>query len=262
MNLLRFLIGWDNGKVGEGTPNIYSPRATCPVDCPLHNLCYPNSIWSKRAWDLHLPRNGISIGDLCNAIRDKFSSMWRYATAGDLPGNGKRINANMLRMIVSANKGKRGYTYTHYPVHETSNVSVEDASHNLKWIRYANDNGFTISLSANNPEEAVGLLRFGLPVVSIVPAYMLQSFMYKGIRFVPCPSMTKGIHCNRCGVCTRNCRNYILTFPAHGNGAKTISETIAYKGIPVKELQRQKAKWFRGYGTKALKTMLERRRVS
>jgi hypothetical protein len=74
--------------------------------------------------------------------------LWRHNVAGDLPGNGDKINATMLAELVTANRGKRGFTYTH------KHLSAE----NLTAIRAANRSDFTI-LSANTLEEADALAR-------------------------------------------------------------------------------------------------------
>ena len=58
------------------------------------------------------------------------------------------INPRMLAELVAANRGKRGFTYTHKP------PSQECAA-----IRRANRNGFTINLSADTLEEEDKLAR-------------------------------------------------------------------------------------------------------
>jgi hypothetical protein len=75
--------------------------------------------------------------------------IWRHNVAGDLPGNGDKINVQMLTELVEANRGKRGFTYTH------RHLSSED----LQAIRAANRSGFTINLSANTLDEADALAR-------------------------------------------------------------------------------------------------------
>ena len=71
------------------------------------------------------------------------------------------INPRMLAELVTANRGKRGFTYSH------RHASPE----NLAAIRDANRQGFTINLSASTLEEADALARKKAgPVVVILRA--------------------------------------------------------------------------------------------
>nr|WP_051237497.1 hypothetical protein [Ottowia thiooxydans] len=71
--------------------------------------------------------------------------LWRYGQAGDLPGDGVRIDADALEQIVHANRGRNGFAYTHY--------SPLDP-HNARAIAKANAQGLTINLSANTLAHA------------------------------------------------------------------------------------------------------------
>jgi len=99
--------------------------------------------------------------------------LWRHNEAGDLPGEGDDIDVPKLRALVQANRGKRGFTYTHKP--------VLDNPQNAVAIKCANQNGFTVNLSADSIEEglhgglyyrcgsfeAVGILRCVFAAISL-----------------------------------------------------------------------------------------------
>ena len=63
--------------------------------------------------------------------------LWRHDQAGDLPGFGNKIHARFMRELIKANKGKRGFTYTHKP------VDSRNATHrlNAKLVSESNANG-------------------------------------------------------------------------------------------------------------------------
>ena len=210
-----------NVKTGK-IPVTTSCRTTCPDTCPLKrdksgNGCYadggPLAIhWSKvTAGD-----RGGNLDSLCELIKAfKPDQLWRHNQAGDLPGTGNRINGAQLKQITAANNGKRGFTYTHKPT----------TAANLRHIARANNSGFTINLSANNPQHADRLLKHGLPVVTIMSGDHDQKggFTPAGNRIVTCPAAidnTNTINCENCGLCQHQNRNYVIGFPVHGSSHK------------------------------------------
>jgi hypothetical protein len=137
--------------------------------------------------------------------------LWRYAQAGDLPGVGERINMKMLRGLVRANKGKRGFTYTH----KTGCIR------NFELIEEATADGFTINLSANGLEHADILSILGGPVVTMIPLGSPISFKTKdGHTVRTCPAQYRGTTCEKCGLCAVADRKFIVGFLPHGSGKK------------------------------------------
>ncbi len=121
----------------------------------------------------------------------------------------------MLKQLVSANKGRRGFTYTHKPPTPT----------NLKHIRHANDNGFTINLSADSPAEADRLKALNAgPVVTVLPYDQKTNFRTDaGHLVVVCPAVIRdGVTCATCKLCAWKDREVIVGFPAHGSYFKRI----------------------------------------
>jgi hypothetical protein len=141
--------------------------------------------------------------------------LWRHNQAGDLPGLGEQIDTVALSQLVSANKGKRGWTYTHK--HSTGS--------NLDAIRNSNANGFTVNLSANNLQHADELADTNCgPVVVVLPSDQTTNTTTPGGRkVVICPAAIRdGITCASCGLCQRQ-RSSIIGFPAHGTSKRKAS---------------------------------------
>ena len=139
----HFNLKSGNKKLGL-IPVSTTERASCPPSCPLNDgSCYAISgYFISHHWkQVTNKTRGDNYGDfLARVSALKPETFWRHNQAGDLAGSGEAINFNKLKKLVNANKGKRGYTYTHK--HKNTD--------NYKKIKYANDNGFTVNLSADS----------------------------------------------------------------------------------------------------------------
>jgi hypothetical protein len=150
-------------------------------------------------------------------------TLWRHNQAGDLPGTGNAIDDVALQWLVSANKGKRGFTYTHKPMNVASNAES---------VAAANANGFTVNLSANTLAEADTLANdYSLPTVVVLPSTVSGNIKIetpKGRRVVVCPATYRDdVTCKSCGLCAVRDRKVIVGFPAHGaakNKASAITQ--------------------------------------
>jgi hypothetical protein len=147
--------------------------------------------------------------------------LWRHNQAGDLPGTDLAINGPQLASLVNANRGKRGFTYTHKPL----------TRENKAFIRHANRNGFTVNVSADSLAEADTKARANVgPVVCVLPAEMANERTFttpEGRKGVVCPAARadlEGISCATCQMCAIPTRKAIIGFPAHGAAAKTVSQ--------------------------------------
>ena len=232
-------------KLGS-IPATYSPRETCPDSCRYKdNGCYaesgntrlvhineredvPRWTWSE----LMLKIRGIMKG-----------SLWRFNIGGDLPGIGDFIIVRMVRDLISANVGKKGFTFTHKPV-----LGPQWAI-NRSIIKEANEKGFTINLSGDNFAHADQLaeLKIG-PVVMVLPRKYIRKTKKKtnglfaeslreyrerisqypmktpaGNKIVVCPAtFLEGMTCAKCQLCANISRKSIPGFPAHGARFKTV----------------------------------------
>lgn len=208
-----------------------SPRSTCPTICafrkggdhPLAGMCYAEYgalggfIWTTldRAAPGDKVLNGIRIYDFAELlfiIRSlEAGSLWRHNVAGDLPSNNKTtIDRTALRAITAANRGRRGFTFTHYDV--LNNLANRQA------IDEANQHGFRINLSANSLNHADELADLRIaPVTVILPTGTKENIKTpKGRTVVVCPiNTTPGTTCATCQLCSRT-RSTIIGFPATG----------------------------------------------
>lgn len=203
-----------NKKTGP-IPVSTSSEETCPPSCPLKKKgCYADGGPLAIHW------RKITAGERGDTWRDFVAKvkalprgqLWRHNQAGDLAGKGGRIDASKLRDLVSANRKKRGFTYTHKPMTAT----------NVELVREANAGGFTINLSANSVKHVDKLLEHGLPVVTVLPIDAPKvSTTPNGAKVVRCPA-TNGdrVTCSSCALCANSARDYVIGFPAHGSGAK------------------------------------------
>lgn len=140
--------------------------------------------------------------------------LWRHNEAGDLPNDGTgNIDADALQTLIDANKGRRGFTYTHHN---------PKRGQNLELIRWANLKGFTVNLSANNPAhaDAIANLRAGPVCVTVPEEYWAESntgTTPEGRTIVRCPAETTDrVTCKDCGYCQKGNRKGIVGFSFHG----------------------------------------------
>lgn len=160
-----------------------------------------------------------SFDDLLTRIRAlPRETAWRHNQAGDLPSQDRQnICRKTLRQLVAANRGRRGFTYTHFDVIENR--------HNRAAIADANRNGFTINLSGNSPAHADALADTDCgPVTTILPSDQLTNIKTPAGRpIVICPATTHpGVTCATCQLCARK-RDVVIGFPALGAGRRKIS---------------------------------------
>lgn len=210
-----------NTKTGP-IPVSTSSAGTCPDACPFKaSGCYAKSgplaiHWSKVTAGLR----GLEWTEFLNTVRSfADGQLWRHNQAGDLPGAGDKIDGKALAQLAKANKGKRGFTYTHKPA-----LTGQHAKQNLRAIRAANKAGFAINLSANSVAHADELATLGLPVAAVVPQSSPDRFSTPaGNRVIVCPAQrVAGISCNTCRLCAKGDRGFIVGFRPHGTGARKV----------------------------------------
>lgn len=203
----------ENGKLGP-MPTTISPKSTCPNSCPLKGAgCYAEV--GPLAWHWAKVDDGRRGGSWLAMVRQiamlPIGKLWRFNQAGDLPGHNELVNARMLKTLVRANQGKRGFTYTHKNV--LTNLVNRAA------IAFANLNGFTINLSGNNLEHADALKRLNIgPVVTILPeGVTTNTLTHDGHLVVVCPAQIREtVTCASCKLCAIPDRKVIIGFIAHG----------------------------------------------
>lgn len=227
---MKFLFTAISGNKKTGPiPVVTSSKLTCPDACAFKAKgCYA----SAGALNIHWSRltngeTGITWENLLSCIRKlRQGTLWRMNQAGDFQGENNLLNADKMRELVLANRGKKAISYSHYPVLDTQS---EHAPANRAIVKEANQKGFTINLSGNNIAHADKLIALKIaPVVCVVPSEVTKNFITPaGNRALICPaSIRENVNCAACGLCARANREYIICFPAHGN-AKRFVNTVA-----------------------------------
>lgn len=215
-----------NKKTGP-IPVSTTSKETCPNSCPYKNHgCYAETgviaIWWRKVSRGEI---GLNWNQFLNEIKKlHYGALWRHNQAGDLPGKGESIDAIKLAQLVMANRNRKGFTYTH---------KYTDKS-NLKLIRSANKNGFTINLSGNSLAHADELVKLKVgPVTCVLPSWINGNknrtiFTPKGNKVVICPATyMDNVTCASCRLCQRVDRSVIIGFPAHGIREAMVSNISA-----------------------------------
>ena len=143
---------------------------------------------------------GLSWDSFCAAVAQlPTGQVWRHNVQGDLPGDPLcfELDAEPLARLVRANRGKRGFAFTHFH---------PKVGHNAELIAAANAQGFTINLVADSLTEADELLRWKVaPVVVRVPEDSPPFQRTRaGNKVVVCPqSHRRGVTCATCQLCAQ-----------------------------------------------------------
>ena len=217
---VSFVLKSTNAKTGP-MPVSMTDAASCPEACTFKNAgCYAERLpWLRHHWS-RVPDRGLSWRQFCaHVIVLPHGQVWRYGEAGDLPGRGDALDVPALEMLVRANKGKRGHTFTHKPLRT---LAERDAVH------AANARGFTINLSADSLTSADELAELNVaPVAVVLPEDAPRGLTTPaGRKVVLCPYDTHLLPCSDCQLCTHPARKAIIGFRAHGQGKKVVSKLV------------------------------------
>ena len=213
-----------NPKVGNMAATT-STAKTCPTSCPFKdNGCYADSGPLKLHWDkVTREERGDDWATFIDKIKDlPTGSKWRHNQAGDLPGDMEKLDNEKCIELAKANKGKRGFTYTHY--------DVLDNFQNAITVNIMNHLGFTVNVSANNLEHADKLCDLNIaPVATVLPIDQTTNTVTpKGRKVVVCPATYKDdVSCASCMLCEKWDRNVVVGFPAHGTSKKKAAMVAA-----------------------------------
>lgn len=224
-HIVHFTRIANNAKTGP-IPVTTSSRSTCPPTCSFKdNGCYAENFPLSLHWSrVTAGERGVPWTDFVDEIsRLPKAQLWRHNQAGDLPGAGGVIDSAALRQLVKANRGRRGFTYTHY----------QPKGANLRALRHANKNGFTVNLSADSLTDADRLAPLGLPLVVVVPVGWQGKETPAGRKVTLCPAqhMTH-MNCAVCQLCQKADRHAIVAFEAHGARRATVERTVKSREDP------------------------------
>jgi hypothetical protein len=225
LKTLRFHLSRvsSNAKTGP-IPVSTSSKATCPT-CPfMGNGCYAASgplatIGSGHPWRTVARR---SLTSWLRSARYRLASYGvtiKPATCRTLPG---RISRRFIRGMTAANRGRRGFTYTHHDLTKGENLSL---------IRYANRNGFTVNVSTESEAAADRAIAAGLPAVIAVPSTETRTTWRTpdGNVVLVCPAQRSDTKtCSDCQLCSdKRGRRVVIAFVAHGTAKRKADQAIA-----------------------------------
>lgn len=215
-----------NAKTGP-MPVTTTSANSCPPDCRLkRNGCYAESGPLALHWRaVSKGGRGGSFDELLQNIATlRRHALWRHNQAGDLtPSSPGAFDGRLLMKLAIANRGRRGFTYTHYAPTAANGAA----------IRRANELGFTVNLSAETLAQADAHAELGIaPVVVILPGGTTKPMRTPGgSHVVVCPASLGNTDCLNCGICQQRDRVAIMGFPAHGSGAKHV-QGVFFGGRP------------------------------
>ena len=233
-----------------------STTNTCPPSCPVHpdsgGGCYDalgNGRFHRAKHDKGLYKS-TDLPTFTKRIESdpNWSSIWRYAEGGDLPGEGDRISLPDTMAIVEACNAsrRRPIIYTHKPIEGIHQRGTRaDRVHNRKALRalLAAADGFTVNISCETREQVQAAHALGLDAVLIVPTDAPRTDKTRAVPLVGCPNAfdarfqcgpTWGNGRKACGsgepLCIRKGRGFAVTFPAHGSKRVALSAMLISKG--------------------------------
>lgn len=202
-----------NKKTGP-IPVSTTSRDSCPSTCRLLGAgCYAENFPLVSHWN-KVDQRGMDAAIFLKEIkRLPKGQLWRHNQAGDMPSEDGIMDSTFLYSLISANKRKKGFTYTHHLLNPT----------NVNLIHYSNKNGFTINASTDNVTDGIAAYRMGLPTVTILPLDAPNEQIVDGVKIVACPAeKSKRVQCSNCALCQIPDREYIIGFRAHGTRARTV----------------------------------------
>ena len=221
----QFIKKSGNKKTGF-MPVTYNSAATCPDSCIFkNNGCYASAGFHTRLnWQAVTDgKRGGSFKELLNNIKALPPlTFWRAHIAGDIPANDRgEVSEVYINKVSEANKGRRGYTYSHHDI---------NIKNNSKLFKKANNKNFIINVSTESEQQADTAVNVHkLPAVMVVKSTEHRNAWTTagGNRVVVCPAQTAGRSCIDCQLCAdRPSPRLIIAFKAHGNAAKKINNIL------------------------------------
>ena len=224
INKMKFHFVKKSGNKKTGfMPVTYNSRLSCPNSCIFkNNGCYADNYHTRLNWDkVTSGERGGTFKELLNNIKAlKPGTIWRACVAGDIPSNNKgEISRTYIKGITEANKGLKGYTYTHNRL---------DIGENISLLKTANKKGFTVNISTETEAAADNAVLNSLPAVIVVKSTETRRswFTKNKNKILVCPAQTNGINCIDCQLCQSRPKNLIIAFLAHGNMSKLIDKIL------------------------------------
>jgi hypothetical protein len=213
-----------NTKTGPITTT-RTERASCPTTCPFYSAgCYATLGRERMQWDrLNRAETGVDWQEFVSQIRRIVPSgmLWRHNTAGDLPHNDGNIDYLKLKQLINANKGRKGFTYSHHILND----------HNVIALQNANALGFTVNASCESVDDADRVMtEHNIPAVAVVNSNETRRFSTtsSGRKVITCPAALHPdkVTCATCGLCQQPHREFVIAFPAHGVAKNKVNAIV------------------------------------
>ena len=224
-----------NAKIGPMPVSTVS-NSTCPDSCPLKAKgCYAETGPLALHWKkVTSGERGDSFEDFVQKVRKLPHGIWRYAQAGDLPGDGDKIDLDQLTLLAKANRGRPVVCYTHKPL----------TKENVAALAAANDHGFHINISCETLDKCDEAITLGFSAAVVVHSQYqrgknedLDDYKARiraadlrtpaGNKVAICPATYTDTNCLRCGACAkRRAGDTVIAFPAHGTRKRLVDEVL------------------------------------
>jgi len=226
LSKLRFHLTLRSSNVKTGPiPVSSSARATCAPGCPflVDGGCYGENYPLKFHWNkVSDGTRGVSAAEFFRLIAALMpGTFYRHNQVGDFPHTLGRISRRFIKGLVAANKGKKGYTYTHHDLSLGENLSL---------LRMANRQGFTVNASTETETAADSAIASGLPAVLTVASTEKRATWQTagGNQVVTCPAQrVEDLTCKACELCHKRPSKLIIAFVAHGSGKNKVNAAIS-----------------------------------
>jgi len=225
LSRLRFHLTLRSSNVKTGPiPVSSSPRQTCAPSCPfLNNGCYGENHGLNFHWNaVSDGSRGVSAPEFFRLIAALLpGQFWRHDQVGDFPHTLGRISRRFIKGLIAANKGKKGYTFSHHDLKLGENLSL---------LKSANRQGLTVNISTETEAAADSAIAAGLPAVLTVSSTEKRITWQTaaGNRVVTCPSQrVEDLTCMVCELCHKRPSKLIIAFVAHGSGKNKVNAAIS-----------------------------------
>lgn len=202
----------NNSKTGP-IPVSTSSAALCPASCPFRggDGCYAESGPLALHWkEVTTGRRDVTWSDFLALIRAlPVGQLWRHNQAGDLLDPDTDNGALALDALTRANRGRRGFTFSHHPL--TRRV--------VRAFRAATFRGFTVNASTETIAAADAAVAAGLFAVTVVSSTDERRAWTSpaGNPVRVCPAqLHDAITCQRCQLCHDRPASVIIAFRSHG----------------------------------------------
>ncbi len=215
----------DNKKIGRAAATYAPIRQTCPSSCAfLDNGCYAQvGRTAPHNRRLEVAARKAKAGAVriakaeAAAIRQLSGDKpLRLHVTGDARTHESAAILAKAAADYSSRHGQPVWCYSHawrkVPREAWGAVSVLASTESIEGVKKAMSRGYAAAI-----------------VVAELPGDG-KAWKQDGIRFTPCPEMTRGIQCTDCLLCLNDFklkeRKAVIAFGAHGSGAKRVREVI------------------------------------